>query len=195
MKINLTFTEEQIKLIKCLRFRKIDVKHEKSDLIPHIKYMYMTLDECDKNECSDYIKDELRERLDIIHKAARLSNLYAEADTDKYYGFDSYDFFMNDDEKLFLSYVLGYKDELDELEQKKLDGKLEQSDIDRHTEIMEHFGELMDFIFTNIVHIEDILHQRCDMGGIQPNVKYVALDHEGIWYTEEEFKEKKRKRK
>lgn len=191
MKINLTFTDEHIKLIKCLRFRKINVKHEKSNLL---KYTHDIEQSLEYSDCSEYIQDEIKEAISNIERISRVDKMFADEDYDKYYGFDTYDFFKNDDEMLFLSYVLGYKDELDEIEQKKLDGKLEESDANRHDEIIRHFGELMDFIFTNIIYIEDILHQRCDKGGIQAGVKYVSLDHEGIWYTEEEFKEKKRKK-
>ena len=191
MKISLMFTDEHIMLIKCLRFRKIEVNHEKSNLMKYANNIEQSIE---FGECDDVTKDEIKDALSHIKHISRIDKMFAEEDADKYYGFDSYDFFMNDNERLFLSYVLGYKDELYEIEQKKLEGKLTESDADRHDEIIRHFGELMDFIFTNIIHIEDILHQRCDKGGIQAGVKYVALDHEGIWYTEEEFKEKKRKK-
>ena len=190
-KISLTFTDEHIKIIKCLRFRKIDVKHEKSNLLKYTRDIENSLE---YSGCDEATKEEVKEAINGIEQISRIDKVYADEDYDKYYGFDTYDFFMNDDESLFLSYILGYKDELDEIEQKKLDLKLEESDVKRDKEIKEHFGELMDFIFTNIIHIEDILHQRCDKGGIQAGVKYVSLDHEGIWYTEEEFKERKRKR-
>lgn len=188
-RITLELTEEHIKLIKCFRFQKINVKHEKSNIIPDLKYMFLTLEECDNNECSDYIKDELKEKLEKIYDAASLSNMYAESDTDKYYGFDTYDFFGGDLLYEQMAYILGYQDQI-------IPGTEEDYDGPKFPpEVMEHFKDLMEFIFTRIVDIEDVLHQRCDKGGLQANVKYIAYDYERLWFTEEEFKEHRKKKR
>lgn len=185
-KISLTFSEDHIKLIKCLRFRKLDIKREVKDLDVYTNYIKNCLD---LNGLDDSAKEEVGDLLDKIDTAAKKDKIYAKEEEGKYYGFDSYDFFDSDNEAVSLAYILGCEDGIIEGTDEDYDGPKFKP------EVVERFGELMDFIYTNIIHIEDILHQRCDRGGIEPNVPYVCLDHEGIWYTEEEFKEKKRKKR
>lgn len=184
-KISLTFTEDHIKLIKCLRFRKLEIKRETKSLELYTRYIQNCLD---LNGVDKSVREEVNDLLEKIDAASRKDKAYAKEEEDKYYGFDSYDFFNSDNEAVSLAYILGCEDSIIEGTEEDYDGPKFKP------EVVERFGELMDFIYTNIVHIEDILHQRCDKGGIKPNVTYVSLDHEGIWYTEEEFKEKKRKK-
>ena len=184
-KIKLTFTEEHIKLIKCLRFRKLDIKRETKNLGTYIQSVKDCLE---LNDVDKSTREEVNDLLKYIYVAVNKDKELAKEESDKYYGFDSYDFFDTDNEAVTLAYILGCRDSIIEGTEEDYDGPKFKEDA------IEHFGELMDFIYTNIIHIEDILHQRCDRGGIQPNVTYVALDHEGIWYTEEEFNEKKRKK-
>lgn len=184
-KISLTFSEDHIKLIKCLRFRKLDIKRETKSLDA---YTYQVRECLKLNDVDKSTQEEVNDLLKHIDKAVQKDKAFAKEENGKFYGFDSYDFFDSDNEAVTMAYILGCEDSIIEGTEENYDGPQFKE------EAVKRFGELMDFIYTNIVHIEDILHQRCDKGGIQPNVKYVALDHEGIWYTEEEYNERKKKK-
>ena len=124
-KIKITFTDEQIKLIKCMRFKEL---------------------------------------------------------SETTYGLDSYSLWGGNYLYEQIALILGYADRV-------IPGTEEDWDGPKYpTELMEKFIELDEFILKNLVSIEDILHQFCDKGGIQAGVTYVSYDYEGIWHTEDEWK-------
>lgn len=186
-RITIEFNEEQITLIKNINFKRLTIKHEKSDLFPTVKYIYNIVK--DNETLSELDQDEIISNLEIIGKAAKKSNLYAKEDDDKYYGVDTYDLFNSDSPFEAMSLLLGYQDKIIEGTETDYDGPKFTDDV------TAHFIELLEFIITKFVEIEEIIHQRCDKGGIKPNVKYIAFDHEHIWRTEEELAEVKKKRK
>ena len=93
-RITIEFNEEQITLIKNINFKRLTIKHEKSDLFPTVKYIYNIVK--DNETLSELDQDEIISNLEIIGKAAKKSNLYAKEDDDKYYGVDTYDLFNSD---------------------------------------------------------------------------------------------------
>lgn len=186
-RITIEFTEEQIKLIKNINFEKIKVNHEKSDLMPRVKYIYDIVNESETLSKLD--KDEIIGNLEVIRDAVKKSNYYAKEDDDKYYGVNSYDLFNSDSPFETMSLILGYQDKIIEGTETDYDGPKFTDDV------TNHFIELLEFLIVRFVEIEEIIHQRCDKGGIEPNVKYIAFDHEHIWRTEEELAELKKKRK
>ena len=198
-KISLKFTEEQIKVIRCLRFRKLKVKHERKDIIGKIKEISALVDGIDPGDEYDGIdaeKEAVHGMCDMIH--SELNDIYQSAvrsqqiaieDEDKYYGFDLFELFNGTHPYNVVALILGEQD-------KVIAGSEEQYGRPKYPDELEQkFDEILGDIFVDIVHIEDLLHQRCNLGGIQAGVKYVAIDHEGIWRTEEEFEEEKMKKK
>lgn len=187
-RISIKLTNEHIALIKNFRFRKIVVNHENSNLEKHISKITKYINEiCPEDEL---IKDELDEQMFYLRRIACASKTNAQMDENRYYGIDTYDFFDNGRAVYSeMSNILGYNDHIIKGSEKEWDGPY----FDEETE--KHFEDLFYYIFDNLNYIEDIIHQRCDKGGIQADVKYIAYDNERIWYTEEEFKEKRGKRK
>ncbi|MBP5456339.1 MAG: hypothetical protein J6Y37_07545 [Paludibacteraceae bacterium] len=110
-----------------------------------------------------------------------------EKKTDNIYGIDNYSLWGGTFIYEQMAYILGYGDKVIKGTEEDVDGPKYPADL------IEKFNELDSFIVENIVNIEDLLHQRCNMGGILPGVKYVAYDHEGIWYTEDEWKNMRRR--
>ena len=179
-KQTLTFTEEHVRLIRCLRFKALEIKHEKSKLEKYTRYIRKKLEEIP--ECES-IKCDIEDRLNSIERASALSKIYAIEDNDKYYGIDTYDLFESDYWYDQMAHTIGVADQVIKGSEEDITGpKYPQGVID-------HLRELDDFLVTNIVKIEDILHQFCNRGGIKAGIKYVSYDYEGIWYTEEEWKE------
>lgn len=197
-RITLQFTDEQIKVIRCLRFNKLKIKHERKDIINTIKEIGALVDSLDPDpygtdetlsaelEGTHSICEMIRSGLNEIYGSAVRSMDIAMDDSDKYYGFDMFDLFNGISPFELVAYALGMQD-------KAISGTEEDPDgVKYQDEAMKQFREILDPIYHNIVDIEDLIHQRCDKGGIQAGVKYIALDRERIWYTEEEFKEKRK---
>ena len=106
---------------------------------------------------------------------------------EKFFGFDTYDIYRGSFLFEDMARILGYADQV-------IKGTEEDPTGPKYPqELTEHMLDLDAYIVGNLIDIEDLIHQRCDRGGIQPNVKYVALDHVGIWMTEEEFNQRKGK--
>lgn len=198
-RITLQFTEDQVKVIRCLRFKKLEVKHERKDIIGKIKEIRSLVDCIDPGEEYDGIdaeKESLHGLCDMIH--SELNDIYMSAvrsrelefeDSDKYYGFDVYDLFNGLSPYEFMAFALGMQDKVIPGTEEDYDGPKYPNDV------VDKFEEVLSYIYDRLVDIEDLLHQRCDCGGIQAGVKYIALDHERIWRTEEEFKEARKKKK
>lgn len=188
-KLTLTFTDEHLKLIRCLRFKQIEINHERSNLSRNTERVRNLLKELSLEVCKKnvYNLGELARQLDAIDAIAKRSKLLAEEDNDKYYGIDTYDLFGADFWYQQMAYIIGCADQVIKGTEEDVDGpKYPQ-------EVIEHLRELDEFLIANLLHIEDIVHQFSDRGGIKAGVKYVSYDHEGIWYTEEEWKNMKRR--
>lgn len=198
-RITLQFTEEQVRVIKCLRFKKLEVKHERKDIINTIREIGAMVDNIDPGEDesqSDVGKETTHELCEMIHSG--LNDIYNSAvrskelayeDSDKYYGFDMYDLFGGLSPYEFMAFALDMRDKVIPGTEEDYDGPKYPDDV------IEKFDDVLIYIYERIVDIEDLLHQRCDCGGIQAGVKYIALDHERIWRTEEEFKDARKQKK
>ena len=186
-KISLTFTDEHLKLIRCLRFKQIEIRHEKSELSKYTNYIRQKLDELANDTRTASLIRDIESRLVAIDRASKLSKAFADEDNDKYYGIDTYDLFNADYWYDHMARIVGCSDQV-------ISGTEEDTDGPKYPqEVIEHLRELDEFLITNLVHIEDIIHQFSDRGGIQSGVKYVSYDYEGIWYTEEDWKKIGRK--
>lgn len=181
-KVTLEFNEEHIKLIKNLRFKKINIQHEKTDLTMLSKMIAKIISNISDEEYETE-KGEIEQVLARMNEISKKSKAYADEDNDRYYGIDTYDLYDSDFWYHQMAYILGYADQV-------IDGTLEDIDGPKYPkEIIEHLRELDNFITENLNDIEDLIHQFCDKGGIQADVKYVSYDHEKIWHTEAEWKE------
>jgi len=198
-RITLQFTEDQVKVIRCLRFKKLEIKHERKDIVGIIREIGSLVDSIDpdpegndehltaEQEGTHSICDMIRSDLNEIYESAIRSKEIAIEDADKFYGLDLFDLFNGISPFDLVAYALGMQDKAIEGTEGDVNG------IKYPDEVMKQFREILDPIYHDIVDIEDLIHQRCDKGGIQAGVKYVALDHERIWRTEEEFKELRQK--
>lgn len=181
-KITITFTEEHIKLIRCLRFKQLEIKHEKSDLSKYTNYIRQNLNRLGKDLSYLPLIKDVSTKLDSIDRASAISKAYSVEDNDKYYGIDTYDLFEADYWYDHMARIIGCSNQV-------IAGTEEDTDGPKYPpEVISHLRELDDFLVNNILHIEDILHQFCDRGGIKAGVTYVAYDYEGIWFTEEDWK-------
>ena len=198
-RITLQFTEEQIKVIRCLRFNKLVIKHERQEIINRIKEVGSFVDGIDPGEeesQNDAGKEAVHELCNMIHdglndiyKSAARSRELAIEDSEKYCGFDMYDLFNGIHPYKVVAFILGEQD-------KAIEGSEEMYGFPKYPdELVQKFDEILGYIYARIIDIEDLIHQRCNLGGIEPDVKYIALDHERIWRTEDEFKEAKKKKK
>ena len=187
-KIKLKFTEEQIKLIRCIRFKQLEIKHEKSDLTRYTNGIRKSLADISRDDDeTSAILQAVESKLAAIERASRISKSYAVEDEDKYYGIDTYDLFNADYWYDHMAHIVGCSDQV-------IKGTEEDTNGPKYPqEVIDHLRELDNFLVSNLQYIEDILHQFCDRGGIKPDVTYVAYDYEGIWHTEEEWKEMGRK--
>lgn len=181
-KVTIAFTDEHVKLIRCLRFKQLEIRHEKSELVKYTNYIRQKLSVLPNDKDVSSIVHDINSKLELIDRASALSKSYAIEDNDKYYGIDTYDLFNCDYWYDQMAHIVGLSDQV-------INGTEEDVDGPKYPqEVIEHLRELDDFIVTNILNIEDILHQFCDRGGIKSGVTYVSYDYEGIWHTEDEWK-------
>lgn len=118
MKIELTFTDEHIALIKALVFEKFD---------------------------------------------------------DSHYGINNYNLWGGTYMFEQMAYILGVHDQV-------IPETLEDPTGPKYPEeLMEHMRDLDAFIVSNLVNIEEILHQFCTEG-IQAGVTYWCYDYQKIWH-------------
>lgn len=95
---------------------------------------------------------------------------------DKYYGIDTYDVFDAGDTFLFeqMANILGYQDKIIPETRESYLGPLYEK------EYQDKLEEYDRFIIENFVFIEEIIHQFCDQGGLNPGI-YSCLDNNRIW--------------
>lgn len=181
-KITITFTDEHVKLIRCLQFKQIEIKHEKSDLTKHTNYIRKLLKEISGKKEYAILTRDIEDRLNSIDRISKISKVLAVEDNDKYYGIDTYDLFSNDYWYDYMAHIIGCSDQV-------IRGTEEDTDGPKYPqEVIEHLRDLDAFLINNIVYIEDIIHQFSDRGGIKSGITYISYDYEGIWYTEEDWK-------
>lgn len=185
-RITLELTEEQLAVIRCMRFRKIDVKHERANLLRTVTDLDTIVERMGDKD--DPKTELLRDGLYEVYKSMLRSKQLAEEDRDKYYGFDTYDLFNGMKPYEFLAFIFGDNDKIIKGTEEDYDGPKFPPDV------IERYEGILGYIYDRLVDIEDLIHQRCDRGGIQAGVKYIALDHERIWRTEEEFEEYRKKK-
>lgn len=180
-RITLEFTEDQIKVLPWLNFKKLEVVRPEKKLSEVARQIYNIIDIWN---LSDEIKDDFEFPIVELKKISNLAKSLEKEDEDKYCGLDTYDFFNGTPYVEAIAMILGDYDKA------TIDGEK----IEFPSEIVEKINNIMIFINDNIVNIENLIQQRSTKGGVTSGVKYYAYDYENIWYTEEEFKER-RKRK
>ena len=94
-KVTITFTDEHVKLIRCLRFKQLEIRHEKSELGKYTNYIRQKLEKLDNDDNVSIIRD-INSKLESIDRASAISKSYAVEDNDKDYGIDTYDLFNSD---------------------------------------------------------------------------------------------------
>jgi len=194
-RIKLTLTEEHISLIKNFMFDVITVSHPEQSLGKNIEIILKKLDELEKYKVSkikdfddfDHTITIIRGQMQKILSATELSQFYAENDKTKYFGMDTYNLF-NADTIDFVARLIGCYDKVIPGTEEDFDGPKFPEEIDIH------IHEICGFVMENLKNIEELIHQRCDKGGIQPNVTYICYDNEHLWFTEEEFEEHRKKK-
>lgn len=203
-RIKLTLTEEHIALLKNIRFGELIIQHPEKDLDVYVDMIRKNLVKINEELADlhdpewreklkterDYMPDGIinfdyvNEKLDRIMEASEISKRYAEADEKGYFGVDTYDLFGGNTLELIARFIGCYD--------KVIKGTEEDFDGPKFPkEVVEHMAELFDFIIDNFTDIEELIHQRCFKGGVEPNVTYIAYDNEHIWMTEEEFKKRR----
>lgn len=168
-KKKITFTEEQLRAVSSLYPRAIKVNHEKSTLVRDANMIRRAFG-LDGDNSNDPRLVLLNEFVNHITEVAEKSETEARMDENRYYGIDSYDMFNMDIEDAV-----------------RLIAGEDLSAVDEGGCLTDKTYELSSFLIDNMQEIEQLVHQKCNDGGILPGVTYVCLDREGIWYTEEEF--------
>ena len=158
-RISIEFTEDQIKVIKWLRFKSLSVRHEKSNLQPLINTLSSIMEGLSLDESEEY---EINEILHQLMLANKTSMALCKEDEDKYYGFDTYDFFDGAPYMEQVALILGRNNDIVEGTEENYGGAKFSK------ETTEYIDELMTFINDNLVNIEEVILQRCDKGGILP---------------------------
>ena len=164
-KIKLRFTEDELALISAMHSGLIKVEHHKSTLGRDVNEIVRVFNLNDA-ELDDQNLLLLREKMEKLGDVAAKSAVEAQMDVDRYYGIDTYDLFGGTDWKTAV--------------------KLACPDTSAMTEeeIDEKCNKLSEKFIDNIEYIEQLVHQRSNKGGLQPDVTYVCIDRVGIWYTE-----------
>ena len=177
-RIKITLTEEHISLIRNFNFGEIIVSHPEQSLSKNVELINKKLDELKDEygsfatESFDYNVSIIKGQLSKIMEASARSQLYALFDDTKYFGIDTYDMF-NGGTIEQIARIIGCYDKVIPGTEEDFDGPKFPEDIDKH-------------IHDTYIFVRG--------GGIQPNVTYVAYDNEHIWYTEEEFEERRKKK-
>ena len=189
-KKRITFTEDQIRLIKCLRFEKL-----KPDMWPEItSKQEIKVNEIQKNAGNRYsvqmekkmnvlpveigveadkpfeVKDDVKFNIEIKSDLENESGTYG-IRTDSLYGGT----YLYED----MALILGKQDHIIKGTEEDPEGAL----YDKET--MEYLKELDTFITNHLKDIFDIMLRFCDEG-IKVGVTYWCYDYNGFWQTEEE---------
>ena len=179
MKIRLKFTDEHIALIKAIDFKQVDVKE-----------IINTFSVIDKEVSvieggNGVVTDTGNGKTKVYDKSAvyeyRLADLLERfhIDFDNIYGIDNFNIWGGTYIWEQIAYIIGIHDHM-------LKGTEEDPDGPKFPEEdMEHMRELDSFIVTNLLYIEQILHQFCTEG-IQAGVTYWAYDYQMIWHRADE---------
>lgn len=161
MKIKLKFTDEHIALIRALDFKKIDIR----EIVDRFSVVDDEVSVVEDGRVVEYRVGDIMDRLHI--------------DSDNLYGIDNFNLWGGTYIWEQMAYILGIYDRVIESTKEDPDGpKFPEED-------MEHMRDLDCFIVSNLVYIEQILHQFCTEG-IQPGVTYWAYDHQLIWHRADE---------
>ncbi len=191
-RLKLTLTEEHINLIRNLHFDVITVSHPEKSLEKNVKLIDKKLEELRSlfsvaAEDFDYYLNIIRGQLKKIMEASALSQYYALVDDTKYFGIDTYNMYNGETIEL-VARIIGCYDKVIPGTEEDFDGPKFPEEVDKH------IHEVCGFLMENLKSIEELIHQRCNKGGIQPNVTYVCYDNERLWFTEEEFEEHRKKK-
>lgn len=166
------FTEDQIKLIKNLRFGHIEPKffvepcHEDVSVknVGNSRYNVSNIvRENGKPVAESIAPIEVRNPLDF---------------GDNLYGVDTYNLWGGTYIYEDIAYIVGKMD-------KVVEGTLEDPDGPKFDEeTTQYLDELASFIIDNLSDIEEILHQFCTEG-IRTGVAYTCKPNEHIWHKED----------
>lgn len=170
-RLKLTFTEDHIKLIKTLRFGKINTAF----------YVEAMNNETEIRKVSDNtydIRAMLKQNGEVVAvTSAPISILLPQENGDNLYGIDTLNLWGGTYIYEDMALILGMTDKIIEgTEEDPTGAKYDE-------ETTKYFDELASFIVENLVNIESILHQFCTEG-IKANVTYVCKPNENIWWIE-----------
>lgn len=168
-KIKLRFTEEELALISAIHSGLIKVEHHKSTIGRDVNEIVKAFG-LDNPDLDDNDLLMLREKMEKLGEVAKKSATEAQMDAERYYGVDTYDMFNGTDWQTAIRLV--YQD------------AASMDDID----IEYKADQIAEKIVSNIEHIEQLVHQMCNKGGLKPGVTYTCIDRVGIWSAEEDTK-------
>jgi hypothetical protein len=174
-KIKIKFTEDQVNLIKNLRFKQI-----KPDFF---------VDPCNDDVWIQNVgngrfnihnlirKDKVQYANETFETVSPVEIHSSQDFGDNLYGLDTYSLWGGTYIYEDIAYIIGKMD-------KVVEGTLEDPDGPKFDEeTTEYMDGLASFIIENLQNIEEILHQFCT-DGIQPGVTYSCKPSEHIWTKE-----------
>jgi hypothetical protein len=170
-RMKIEFTEDQIKLIKNLRFERIEPKffvepcHEDVSVknIGNSRYNISNIVKIDGKPIAESIAPIMVRNVSDFG--------------DNLYGIDTYNLWGGTYIYEDIAYIIGKMD-------KVIDGTLEDPDGPKFDEeTTQYMDELASFIIDNLTNIEEILHQFCTEG-IQAGVVYTCKPNEHLWSKE-----------
>lgn len=168
----ISFNEDHIKLIKALRFGKIDTSFF-VEAMDHGTEVTKITD--NKYKVGHLLKSANGEFVKI-DSSIKIS--LPQEGNDNLYGIDTLNLWGGTYIYEDMALILGMTDKIIEgTEEDPTGAKFDD-------ETMEYFNELATFIIENLVDIESILHQFCTEG-IKVGVTYVCKPNENIWWIEE----------
>lgn len=161
MKIKLKFTDDHIALIRALDFKKIDIR----EIIERFSVIDQEVAIVEGDTQVEYRIGEILDRFHI--------------EPDNVYGLDNFNLWGGTYLWEQIAYIIGIYDHVIESTKEDPDGpKFPEED-------MAYMKDLDCFIISNLLYIEQILHQFCTEG-IQAGVTYWAYDHQLIWHRADE---------
>ena len=173
-KIRLKFTEEHLTLISALSVKPLVIEHPAAEAAGSARCLRRAVCDEDSSEPkSAYIEKHLAN----IENAVAASEMLAKVDEGRYCGIDTYDPFDGTDWNTAVAMASGNTDKMPRLHTFGEDDTLYEQ-YDEHTE------DVRDYIMSNISHIESLVHQMCNKGGLKPGVTYVCTDRDMLWKEE-----------
>lgn len=170
-KLKIKFTEDQIKLIKALRFEQINPKfyvtpaHEDVSVeeVGNTRFNVISWNRMGNGGFETVAPITVQNAMDL---------------GDNLYGIDSYNLWGGTYILEDMALILGKMDKL-------IEGTSEDPDGPKFDEeTTQYFFEMANFIVDNLCNIEEILHQFCTEG-IQADTTYSCKPNEHIWHKEE----------